>query len=89
MTDKASKLVLTYKGSSSGKLHTKQIGYKESFRIKTRNEETKLSSIYEFVYSTSLNLVTNESITSDLFSKNIKIYPKYVIVNHLDTPLKY
>lgn len=89
MTEKASKLIINYKGASSGKLKTKQIGYKDDFKIKVRDEETKIASIYDFVFSTSLNLVTNETITSDLFCKNIKISPKYVIVNHLDTPLKY
>jgi hypothetical protein len=89
MAEKASKIIVNYKGASSSKLKTKQIGYKDDFKIKVRDEETKIASIHDFVYSTSLNLVTNEAISSDLFCKNIKIFPKYVIVNHLDTPMKY
>ena len=89
LTNKASKLVLSYKGANSSKLKTKQIGYKDDFKIKTRDEETKVNSIYEFVYSTSLNLVTNDKDACEVFSKNIKIFPKFVIVNHLDTPIRY
>jgi hypothetical protein len=89
MTSKASKLVISYRGANSKNLKTKQIGYKDDFKIKKRDEETKISSIYEFVYSTSLNLVTTSASSSELFSKNIKIFPKYVIVNHMSTPIKY
>lgn len=89
MTNKASKLIVSYKGARSYKLKTKQIGFKDDFKIRVRNDETGFSSLYEFVFSTSLNLVTNKNTNSELFCKNVKIFPKYVIVNHLSTPVKY
>lgn len=58
-------------------------------KIKTRNSETNIVSIYEFVYSTSLNLVNTANSASDLFAKTIKFFPKYVIVNHLDTHVRF
>ena len=89
MARKVSKMSLSYKGSSSKTLSTHTIGYKDDFKIRTRDDQNNITSVYEFVYSTSLDLVTSEKIKTELYSKFIKIYPKYVIVNHLETPLKY
>lgn len=89
LASKAKKLIVTHMGSSSPKLRTKNIGYKDDFVIKTRDEVTNIESVYDFVYETSLNLISNSETATDLFSKNIKIFPKLVIVNHLDTILKY
>ena len=85
MASKASKMVLNFNGSNSKKLKTRQIGYKDDFKIKVRNPDTNIVSTYEFVYSTSLTSVDNSRINSDLFSKIVKFFPKYVIVNHLST----
>ena len=85
MASKASKMILNFNGSNSKKLKTRQIGYKDDFRIKFRDPDTNIASIYEFVYTTSLTSVDNSKENLDLFSKTVKFFPKYVIVNHLDT----
>jgi Rps23 Pro-64 3,4-dihydroxylase Tpa1-like proline 4-hydroxylase len=89
MTEKASKVVLSYKGAFSRKLRTKQIGHKEDFNIQVRNEFTNITSQYDFVYSVSLAQVEKEVKSSDLFTKLIKIFPKFVLVNKFEATIKY
>ena len=72
MARKVSKMSLSYKGSSSKTLNTHTIGYKNSFKIRTQDDQTNVISVYEFVYSTSLELITSEKIKTELFQNSLK-----------------
>ena len=63
---------LSYKGSSSNTLNIHTIGYKDSFKIRTQDDQTNVTSVYEFVYSTSLELITSEKIKTKLFQNSLK-----------------